>query len=141
MRTATWSDLGRFFEVDGWQQTRQTGDIHFEKVLVDTREVLQSKMSAGKGSVTIGRNLFAEICRMQLRVTQQQFWACLETGQPAPRPAPTAPEPANAMPAWLAIRLHAEIGLTLREISELTESQARQMLDEFRSRPRDEPRP
>lgn len=140
MRTATWSDLARFFGVDGWQQTRQTGDVHFEKVLA-SGEVMQSKMSVGKGSTTIGRDLFAAICRTQLRVTQQQFWLCLETGQPAPRPAPTDPEPANAMPAWLAIRLQAEMGLTQRQISALSEPQARQMLDDFRSRPRDEPVP
>lgn len=93
-------------------------------------------MSAGKGSTAIGRDLFAAICRTQLRVTQEEFWRCLESGRPVERPVPVEPEPVNAMPVWLALRLEVELGMAQSEIAKLTELQARKLLDDFRSRPR-----
>jgi hypothetical protein len=80
---------------------------------------------------------FKAILSDQLRLSEAEFWEVLRTKAPAPRPSP-APEPApRSLPLWLAQALEREVGMTREQIAELDEGEARQRLDEARSRPKD----
>jgi len=80
---------------------------------------------------------FKAILSDQLRLSEGEFWDVLRTKTPAMRPSPT-PEPApRSLPLWLAQALEGEVGLTREQIAVLEEIDARQRLDEARSRPKD----
>jgi hypothetical protein len=136
VKTAKWAELATFFRADGWREVRRTGDIHYEKVL-DSGDVLHSMRSSGKNDETIGKDKFAEILRLQLRVSAQEFWDCVNSGEPVRRPGRPAPVPPNALPLWLVRGLFAELGLRETDIRGMTEEDARRLLNEARSRPRD----
>lgn len=134
MRSAGWGDLRKFFKADRWNLVRTTGDAHYEKVLADGT-LLRSKRSLGKDSDTIGPDLLREILRLQLRVSDRDFWTAVRSGKPVSRPS--APPPAaSGLPAWLVERLRNEVGLTDAAIGRLSEPQAHRALDDHRSRPR-----
>lgn len=134
MRLASWGDLRKFFKADRWKLDRTTGDAHYEKVLPDGT-FLRSKRSVGKDSDAIGPDLFRQILRLQLRVSEADFWEAVRSGKPVARPSATAGPP-PMLPAWLVDRLRRELGLTEAAIARLSESEARRRLDEHRSRPR-----
>jgi len=136
MKPATWGELERFFRCDGWTEVRRTGDIHYEKELPDG-ELLRSSRSSGKSTETIGRDKFAEILRVQLKVEATTFWTCVKTCEPVPRPAVVAPPPPR-LSAWIARRLERELGLRSDQIAgmKLTDPDAQRLLDEHRARPR-----
>lgn len=134
MRSATWGDLRRFFKADGWRLDRATGDAHYEKLLGDGT-LLRSKRSLGKDSEAIGRDLFRTILRVQLRVSEAEFWKAVRSGESVPRPSPALPDGATGLPAWLWERLRRELGLSDSAIARLSEHQARRKLEEHRSRP------
>ena len=135
MRSATWGDLRAFFKADRWKLDRTTGDAHYEKVLPEGT-LLRSKRSLGKDTTTIGRDLFRTILRLQLRVSDADFWKAVRTGGPVARPSTPLPERRPQLPAWLADRLRHEAGLSDSSIARLPEAAARRRLDEHRSRPR-----
>ena len=137
MKPATWAELERFFRCDGWTEVRRTGDIHYEKELPDG-ELLRSGRSSGKSTETIGRDKFADILRVQLKVDAATFWTCVRTCTPVPRPAPVPPEAPIRLSAWIARRLERELGSRPDQIAErkLNDVDAQRLLDDFRSRPR-----
>lgn len=137
MKTATWGELERFFRCDGWTEVRRTGDVRYERELPDG-ELLRSARSAGKSSQTIGRDRFAEILRVQLKVDATAFWICVRTCVPVPRPALVAAPSTTRLSAWIARRLEQELELRSDQISrmKLTDAEAQRLLDEHRSRPR-----
>lgn len=135
MRSATWGDLRRFFRADRWTLDRTTGDAHHEKLLADGT-LLRSKRSLGKDTDSIGPDLFRQILRVQLRVSEADFWRTITSGEPVTRPSsPPAPGPAG-LPAWLAERLRRELGLSDSAIGRISENEAKRRLAEHRSRPR-----
>lgn len=134
MRAATWGDLRKFLRADRWQLIRTTGDAHYEKVLPDGT-LLRSKRSLGKDSDTIGPDLFRQILRVQLRVSEAEFWEAVRRGKPVDRPSGPAPA-MPALPLWLVERLQIEVGLSAIAISRLSEAEARRKLEKHRSRPR-----
>lgn len=135
MRSATWGDLRKFFKADRWKLDRTTGDAHYERVLPD-RTLLRSKRSLGKDTETIGRDLLRTILRVRLRASEEDFWKAVRTGAPVVRPSASLPEPPADLPAWLAERLRSGVGLSDGAIARLSEDEAKQRLDEHRSRPR-----
>ena len=135
MASTTWGDLRRFLRADRWKLDRTTGDAHYEKVLPDGT-LLRSKRSLGKDTQSIGPDLFRTILRVQLRVTEDDFWEAVRTGKPVARSSPPPPAARAGLPAWLAERLRTEVGLSESAIGRLSEEEARQRLDDQRSRPR-----
>jgi hypothetical protein len=135
VRSATWGDLRKFFKADRWKLDRTTGDAHYEKVLPHGT-LLRSKRSLGKDSETIGPDLFRAILRVQLRVSEADFWKAVRSGEPVARPSAPLPTAAAGVPAWLAERLRREVGLNDSAIGRLSEDEARRKLEEHRSRPR-----
>lgn len=135
MRSATWRDLKKFFRADRWSLDRTTGDAHYEKVLADGT-LLRSKRSLGKDSGAIGPDLFRQILRVQLRVSEADFWKAIRSSEPVARPSARLPASPAGLPAWLVERLQREVGLSVHSIARLSEEEARRKLEEYRSRPR-----
>lgn len=133
MRSATWGDLRKFFKADRWKLDRRTGDAHYEKVLGDGT-FLRSKRSLEKDSDSIGPDLFRQILRAQLRVSEADFWQAIRSGKPVTRPSAPLPSPIG-LPAWLAESLRREVGLSDSAIARLSEAEGRRRLEEHRSRP------
>jgi hypothetical protein len=135
VRTPSWDEFREFLKHDDWDEDRATGHDFFEKSLTDG-EILRTHASRS-GSKTMSPGRFKAILSDQLRLSEAEFWEVLRTRTPAPRPSP-APEPApTSLPLWLAQAVEREVGLTREQIAELDEIDARQRLDEARSRPKD----
>lgn len=68
---ASWKDLRRFLEHDGWTSVRHgSRDDIYEKVL-SNGEILRTRVSKGTGE--IGKGLFNRILKQQLRVDKEYF--------------------------------------------------------------------
>jgi hypothetical protein len=127
-----------FLRYDGWEEDRATGHDFFEKSLPDG-EILRTHASRS-GSKTMSPGRFKAILSDQLRLGEAEFWEVLRTEAPAPRPSPALDPGPAWLPLWLALALERDVGLTREQIADLDENEARRLLDEARSRPRDEPR-
>lgn len=135
MRTPTWDEFREFLKHDNWEADRASGHDFFEKTLPDG-DILRTHASRS-GSKTMSPGRFKAILSDQLRLSEAEFWDVLRTKTPAPRPSP-APEPApRSLPLWLAQALEREVGLTHEQLAKLDENDARRLLDDTRSQPRD----
>lgn len=127
MRTPTWGEIERFCRIDGWQASRRTDHVFFEKTLADGTVLRTHRSFAGSKTMSLGR--FKAILRNQLRVSEEDFWRALETGEPVVRPSePLEAEP--GLPAWLVRVLTMELRLSESEIAELTSAEAERLVYE-----------
>jgi len=78
VRTPTWAQIERFCQIGGWREARRTGHVHFEKVLADGTVLRTHRSFASRKTMSPGR--FKAILRHQLRVTEEEFWQALDTG-------------------------------------------------------------
>lgn len=139
MRAPTWGDLVAFCKADRWNPPRQTKHAVYKKVLADGT-ALQTEASRGKDPEHIGDGLFRFILRVELRVSEDEFWEAIRTGEPAPRPAHPAPPVVPPKPsAGLVFQLHKYLRLTDEEVSKLSRDDAVEMLREHFSRPSEDP--
>jgi hypothetical protein len=134
VRTPTWGEVERFCRVDGWQESRRTEHVFFEKTLADGT-VLRTHRSFASGK-TMSRGRFKAILRDQLRVSVKDFWHALETGQEVARPS-EPPAADQGLPAYLVRVLKAELHLSEAEIAKLAPSAAEGLLHEHWSQPKD----
>lgn len=124
----TYRELRLFVEHEGWEDTdakagRPKGDHHRYTLELESGEKLYTRISHGRGSID-DPNLFAEILRMQLRVTEDEFWDCVRKKLLPPRPgAPQAP-PERTLDGKLAMNLIKKVGLTQEKVSELDQGEA-----------------
>jgi hypothetical protein len=131
VKTPTWGEVEEFCRKDGWKHVRDTDHSFFRKVLEDGTVLETHTSFSSKKSMSPGR--FAAVLRVQLRVSQEDFWETIRTGKPATRPSAPLPEPAPALPAWLVKALQLEVGLSEADIGLLDEAAAREVLDRQRS--------
>ena len=121
-------ELRKFVETEGWQDKdkksrKKTGDHYRYTLALQTGEVLYTRISHSSGGVD-DPSLFAEILRTQLRVTKEQFWACVRSGVRPPRPTIAAHAPDNAIEAKLARNLLRRVGLTPSDLAKLDQARA-----------------
>lgn len=122
------AELRKFVDTEGWQDKdkksgKKTGDHHRYVLALETGEVLYTRVSHGSGGID-DPSLFGQILRTQLRVTREQFWACVKDGVLPPRPAVAAQAPANAIDAKLARNLLRKVGLTPADLAGLDQARA-----------------
>jgi hypothetical protein len=67
---ASWKDLKRFCQNDGWTLVKQTDHYFYEKQLPNG-DILRTKVSMGTGE--IGLDLFNRILKKQLQVDKKYF--------------------------------------------------------------------
>jgi hypothetical protein len=133
----TWGDLVAFCKADQWNLSRQTKHAVYRRVLADGT-ALQTEASRGKDADDIGVGLFHFILRVELRVSEEEFWEAIRTGEPARRPAHPAPPRVPPKPsAGMVHQLRKYLRLGDDEISELSKDEAIEKLNEYFSRPSD----
>ena len=66
----SWSDLKHFCERDGWELYKQTDHWYYQKLMPDGT-LKRTKVSMGTGKIK--RNLWQQIRKKQLQVTQEYF--------------------------------------------------------------------
>lgn len=132
MKKPAWAEIEAFCRADGWTEVRSTDHVQWEKVL--RNETLRTHRSfASDKTMSPGR--FSSILKLQLKVTEEQFWETLRTGKPARRPSPgPLPEPV-ALPLWLHHALVAEVGMAEDDLQGLAVDQAQKTIDAHRSKP------
>ena len=131
MRTPSWGEIERFCRIDGWRESRRTDHAFFEKALADGTVLRTHRSFAGGKTMSPGR--FKAILRNQLRVSEADFWAALETGEPVPRPSEPPAEEA-AIPAYFVRVLKTELLLSEPEIAQLSPEDAQRLVHEHWSK-------
>jgi predicted RNA binding protein YcfA (HicA-like mRNA interferase family) len=136
---ATFGDLERYLELDGWQPVqnrargRARGGDHdrYEKPQPSGRP-LRTKVSRHPND-EIGPDLFKRILREQLQVDEATFWRVIRgTEVPA---ANAAPPSLPGKPGWLVLLLIAKVGLSQDEIERMSTDEAEQAWEEYQVRP------
>lgn len=135
MKTSSRDEILAFLKFDRWSEDRATGHDFFEKILPNG-EILHTYTSWSR-SKTISPGRFKVILSDQLRVGEAEFWEVLRTREPATRPSPAPELPPASIPMWIAEALEREVGLSREQIADLDERDARALVDEVRSRPRE----
>ncbi len=103
MRLPTYAQLEGFCRRDGWdlkaRRSRRKGGDHlsYAKTLRDGT-VLYTQISHGAGGIQ-DPDLFKFILRDQLKVTEEQFWACVDDGLVPEREGDLPEEPTFAKDA------------------------------------------
>lgn len=124
------SDHKKFVDVEGWSKKgTASGDAttgnHFRYSLrLNTGEILYTRVSHGSGSIN-DPSLVALILREQLRVSEEDFYRCVNDGTLPPRPAPVVLElPAEGLDAKLVRNLVIKVGLTQSEVAAMSKAEA-----------------
>jgi hypothetical protein len=107
----------------------QGGRIAFHLTL-NTGEQLYTRVSHGTGAYR-DPSLWSHILRDQLRVTADQFWACVDYGTLPPCPAADRETPTNAIPGQLAWQLIKKAGIPEAVVRSMTKEQAVEALQRF----------
>jgi hypothetical protein len=129
----------KFVEREGWTKqgtargSGRTGDHYRYSLALATGEVLITRVSDGAGQINDPK-LIAAILRVQLAVSEQDFWACVDGGVLPPRPQPQAPSPpGEVLDANLVRNLIRKVGLSENDIAALTKVEAARQWEEYRS--------
>jgi predicted RNA binding protein YcfA (HicA-like mRNA interferase family) len=135
---ATFGDLKRYLERDGWQpvQNRARGrvrggdHVRYEKPQPSGRP-LRTKVSRHPNE-EIGPDLFRQILREQLRVDEPTFWGVVRGT--ASITASEAPPISPGMPAWLVLLLLTKVGLSEDEVEKMSIDEAERAWVEYQTR-------
>lgn len=91
-------------------------------------DILRTRISHPIGRETYAPSMWGHILRDQLRVSENDFWACVLDGVLPDRGAPKIPD--AALPLPLVARLVRERGLSRAEIAKLSAEEARALLEQ-----------
>jgi len=122
----------KFCTTEGWTpvtDARGRAVAHHEtyKLVLPSGDVLRTRISHPVNRTTYAPAMWSHILRDQLRVTSDEFWACVLDGSRPGRGVPVIPD--AALPLHLAARLVRELGLSRDEVAALTEEQALRLLE------------
>jgi len=124
------SDHKKFVEIEGWTKKGtvsgegKTGNHFRYSLRLNTGEILYTRVSHGSGSIN-DHSLVASILREQLRVSEQDFYQCVNNGVLPPRPAPENLEvPAEGLDAKLVRNLINKVGLSQSEVAAMSKAEA-----------------
>lgn len=139
-RQPTRDDHDRFCVVEGWSEVRNVRGkpVRHHKTYELTLPggaVLRTRISRPVNRTTYGPAMLRHILTEQLHVSQEEFWACVDDGQPPRRGAPDLPEQDASIPASLVYQLLHDVGLSEEEITRLTRAEAIATMQAHWSRP------
>ncbi|WP_433179487.1 cytotoxic translational repressor of toxin-antitoxin stability system [Actinoallomurus sp. CA-150999] len=116
-----------FCVTEGWRRVRnargRAGSHHvtYELDLPDG-SILRTRISHPVDRSGYAKQLWAHVLRDQLNVSEQEFWACVRDGE---RPGRGAPLPdKDALPADMVHLLITRVGVSEKEVAEMTREQA-----------------
>jgi hypothetical protein len=128
------SDLKKFCENDTWNLKKTTDHFRYTKLLPDGR-TLRTRVSFGSGEIG-DPGLFAEILRIQLEVSEDEFWRVVRHGGPARRAgaSPPAPKTPPALSASTVLQLR-KLGVTDAQVRTLkSQAEAEELLARRRAK-------
>ena len=138
---ATFGDLQRYLErTRGWEREpdiargrRREGDhVRYARVSPDGSR-LRTRVSRHLRE-EIGDDLFRQILRHQLMVTEAEFWSVVR-GESAPAGDPETGPDSPGLPGWLVVCLIEVAGIPEVDVLAMTPQAAQAAWDAFRSRP------
>ncbi|MCF4139489.1 cytotoxic translational repressor of toxin-antitoxin stability system [Streptomyces sp. Tue 6430] len=124
----------RFCRVEKWLRVRdtrgRTGTHHvtYELTLHDGR-ILRTRISHPVDRTTYGAAMWRHILRDQLDVTEDEFWACAQQGEPPDRGAPGPPR--ETLPADLVYLLIHRVGVGEDVVAGMTRDEAVARLQKY----------
>jgi hypothetical protein len=129
MRPLAHADHRKFVETEGWAKkgtatsSKKTGD-HFRYTLtLSTGDVLFTRVSHGSGQLDDAK-LIKAIFRIQLEVTEADFYRCVENGILPPRPQTIPERFAEGLDATLVRNLIRKVGLSQTQVAKMSKEQA-----------------
>lgn len=140
MRPLPYSALRKFVKTEGWTKSgtvkgkNKTGD-HFRYTLaLADGDILYTRISHGSGQFD-DPNVVAAIFRNELKVSEEDFWACVDHGVLPPRPGTPESGPEGVvLDAKLVRNLIRRVGLTEDEVAQLSKTQAIEAWQEYLAR-------
>lgn len=137
MRPLPYEAIRSFVEREGWTRrgnsrgSGKRGDHDRYELTLANGNILYTRISHGSGQYDDPR-LIAEILRVQLAVTEEDFWACVEKATLPPRPQPPTPQvPKEALDYKLARNLINKVGLAEDEIFSMSKEEAVRRWQEY----------
>ena len=122
--SASRADHLRFVIREGWRTVDSTHHETSELPLADGR-VLRTRISRPPDRTTYGPRLWAHVLRDQLRVTEDEFWACVRDGVlPDRRTDRPADVPEHAIPIEVADLLIGRVGLRREDLVGMSRADA-----------------
>lgn len=130
MSVPSFGDIERFCKIDGWQQDTGVGGprqrhIRYEKQVAG-QAALRTQISHDRSS-TPSPGRWKAILRNQLKVTEEQFWEALRSGDQVDRSPPPLPPQPVPVDDWVREGLRRE-GLRDDEIESLGPVEAQKEL-------------
>ncbi|MGH2969600.1 MAG: hypothetical protein ACRDK0_11125 [Solirubrobacteraceae bacterium] len=130
MSIPRFGDIERFCRIDGWQQDTSVGGsrqrhIRYEKQ-VTGQAALRTQVSHDRSS-TPSPGRWKAILRNQLKITEEQFWEALRSGDPVDRTPPPPPPTPTPVVDWVREGLR-RAGLRDEQIDALEDVEAQQEL-------------
>lgn len=117
----TRQDHQQFCEAEGWEF--KPGDHEYYHLSLSDGRTLYTRISRpADRRHGYGYDMWQQILRTQLEVTEEEFWLCVQDGIKPDRGEPSAP--ADALPASLVWQLRNELGLRDAEIQKLSKAEA-----------------
>jgi hypothetical protein len=124
------ADHKKFVEVEGWMKkgtanaAGKTGNHYRYSLRLTTGEILYTRVSHGSGTIN-DSSLVALILREQLRVSEEDFYRCVNDGTLPPRPAPeNLGVPSEGLDAKLVRNLINKVGLSQSEVAAMSKAEA-----------------
>lgn len=125
----TRADHLRFVQVEGWVQKRSGHHVVFQLVVGD--DILRTRISHPPSAKdTYGKGMWGHILKDQLKVSEEEFWACVRDRTPPARSQPVAERP-GGLPAEVVYQLVERVGLPEEEVRAMTKDEAVQRLREY----------
>ena len=116
-----------FVETEGWTLRGKVaggnGDHFRYELALPTGDLLWTKISHPPGKQGYGPRMWSHILKDQLRVTSEEFWACVENGE---IPARSVPKPVagTGIPIGVVNQLVNRFRVPEAEVMALTKEQA-----------------
>ena len=135
-RAAHW----RFVETEGWELLRNaTGSVghHYRYRLETEDDVLLTRISHPPSArETYGNKMWKAILRDQLKVGEEEFWACVNDGILPERSRPDEPDRGEGPPPEVVALLINRVGLSDSEVRKMSSDEAIARLNEYWARGR-----
>jgi len=139
VKLPSYADLLRFCELEGWEDKdkrsrKSKGDHHRYMITLSNGEQLYTRISHGSGQIN-DANLWRNILKQQLRVTERQFWDCVDKRKLPSRPEPEEAVPPEGIPAQLVWNLIKKAGLPEKQVAAMSKQQAIAVWNRYISSP------
>lgn len=130
---ATREDHDTFRVKEGWQLVRgasgQPVKHRTYKLLVGGGRVLCTRISRPVDRTDHPKGMWSKILREQLKVSADEFWACVHDGANPRRSEPSTPRP--GLPYYLLRELTDRVGMDAAEAVALEEAEAEQRIADY----------